>query len=153
MFSKFSEDAQKVLMDAKREMQRLKHPYVGSEHMLLAILSHHEFSITKKLESYGIFYKKFRDELVSVVGLGKNANSWFLYTPLLKRVLESAMLDSKEEKMQEVSVEQLFLSLLEEGEGVAIRLLVGMNIDIDKLYNDFSTKIMYKKSYKKKLSI
>lgn len=153
MFSKFSEDAQKVLMDAKREMQRLKHPYVGSEHMLLAILSHHEFSITKKLESYGIFYKKFRDELVSVVGLGKNANSWFLYTPLLKRVLESAMLDSKEEKMQEVSVEQLFLSLLEEGEGVAIRLLVGMNIDIDKLYNDFSTKIMYKKSSKKKLSI
>lgn len=153
MFSKFSEDAQKVLMDAKREMQRLKHPYVGSEHMLLAILSHHEFSITKKLENYGIYYKKFRDELVSVVGLGKNANSWFLYTPLLKRVLESAMLDSKEEKMQEVSVEQLFLSLLEEGEGVAIRLLVSMNIDIDKLYNDFSTKIMYKKSSKKKLSI
>jgi len=153
MFSKFSEDAQKVLMDAKREMQRLKHPYVGSEHMLLAILSHHEFSITKKLESYGIFYKKFRDELVSTVGLGKNANSWFLYTPLLKRVLESAMLDSKEEKEKEVSVEQLFLSLLEEGEGVAIRLLVSMNIDIDKLYNDFSTKIMYKKSSKKKLSI
>ena len=39
MFSKFSEDAQKVLMDAKKEMQKLKHPYVGSEHLLLAILS------------------------------------------------------------------------------------------------------------------
>lgn len=153
MFSKFSEDAQKVLMDAKKEMQRLKHPYVGSEHLLLAILNHREFPITKKLESYGIYYKKFRDELINIVGIGKEANSWFLYTPLLKRVLESAMLDTKEEKEKEVTVEQLFLSLLEEGEGVAIRLLIGIGVDIDKLYNEFSTKIMYKKTSKKKLLI
>lgn len=153
MFSKFNEDAQKVLMDAKKEMQKLKHPYVGSEHLLLAILNHREFSITKKLESYGIYYKKFRDELITIVGIGKEANNWFLYTPLLKRVLESAMLDTKEEKEKEVTVEQLFLSLLEEGEGVAIRLLVGIGVDIDKLYNEFSTKIMYKKTSKKKLSI
>ena len=153
MFSKFNEDAQKVLMDAKKEMQKLKHPYVGSEHLLLAILNHREFSITKKLEGYGIYYKKFRDELITIVGIGKEANNWFLYTPLLKRVLESAMLDTKEEKEKEVTVEQLFLSLLEEGEGVAIRLLVGIGVDIDKLYNEFSTKIMYKKTSKKKLSI
>ena len=87
------------------------------------------------------------------MGIGKEANNWFLYTPLLKRVLESAMLDTKEEKEKEVTVEQLFLSLLEEGEGVAIRLLVGIGVDIDKLYNEFSTKIMYKKTSKKKLSI
>lgn len=153
MFSKFNEDAQKVLMDAKKEMQKLKHPYVGSEHLLLAILNHREFSITKKLEGYGIYYKKFRDELITIVGIGKEANNWFLYTPLLKRILESAMLDTKEEKEKEVTVEQLFLSLLEEGEGVAIRLLVGIGVDIDKLYNEFSTKIMYKKTSKKKLSI
>lgn len=153
MFSKFNEDAQKVLMDAKKEMQKLKHQYVGSEHLLLAILNHREFSITKKLEGYGIYYKKFRDELITIVGIGKEANNWFLYTPLLKRILESAMLDTKEEKEKEVTVEQLFLSLLEEGEGVAIRLLVGIGVDIDKLYNEFSTKIMYKKTSKKKLSI
>ncbi len=153
MFSKFSEEAQKVLMDAKREMQKLKHPYVGSEHLLLAILNQKDLSVTKKLESYGINYKKFREELIQIVGVGKTANQWFLYTPLLKRILESSMLDAKEEKEKEVTVGQLFLSLLEEGEGVAIRLLVGMGIDIDKLYNEFSNKIMYKKTSKKKLSI
>ena len=38
MFSKFSEDAQKALVLARKEMRALKHPYVGSEHLLLAIL-------------------------------------------------------------------------------------------------------------------
>ena len=38
MFSKFSEEAQKILLNAKKEMTNLKHPYVGSEHLLLAIL-------------------------------------------------------------------------------------------------------------------
>ena len=35
MFSKFNEEAQKVLHSSKKEMQKLKHPYVGSEHLLL----------------------------------------------------------------------------------------------------------------------
>ena len=37
MFGKFSEEAQRVLVDAQKEMSELKHPYIGSEHLLLAI--------------------------------------------------------------------------------------------------------------------
>ena len=44
---------------------------------------------------------KFKDELIRVVGIGKTTNDWFLYTPLLKRVLETAMLNSKENKESE----------------------------------------------------
>ena len=39
MFSKFTEEARKVLINSKKEMYELKHPYVGSEHLLLAILN------------------------------------------------------------------------------------------------------------------
>ena len=52
MFSKFSEEAQKNLLLAKEEMLKLKHPYVGSEHLLLAILSNQNLAVTKKLEKY-----------------------------------------------------------------------------------------------------
>ena len=38
MFSRFSEEAQKVLLGAKKEMKDLKHPYVSSEHLVLSIL-------------------------------------------------------------------------------------------------------------------
>ncbi len=149
MFSKFSEEAQKILLQAKEEMQSLSHPYVGSEHLLLAILKEEDEPLTKRLKSYSITYDRFRKELIDVVGTGKNKSNWFLYTPLLKRVLETAILNAKEEKT-DVSVEELFLSLLEEGEGVAIRLLIGMNIDVDKLYSDLSTHFIEKNAKNKK---
>lgn len=145
MFSKFSEEAQKALILARKEMRLLKHPYVGSEHLLLAILSMDDLELTKHLNRVGLTYDKFRNELLNVVGMGKDTNDWFLYTPLLKRVIESAILDSKENGDTEVSITQLFLALLEEGEGIAIRLLLGMNVDVDELYQTFSGNLKNKK--------
>ena len=153
MFSRFSEEAQKALILAKREMNNLRHPYVGSEHLLLAILSEKNLEITKVLASYNITYKTFKEELIKIVGVGKEANEWFLYTPLLKRVIETAILNSKENGEVEVSVNELLLAILEEGEGVAIRLLIGLNIDVDLLYNSISkdSKVSNKALHKKLL--
>lgn len=145
MFSKFDEEAQKVLLLAKKEMNELKHPYVGSEHLLLAILHNRQFSVTKLLESYGINYDKFRNELIKIIGEGTVENKWFLYTPLLKRIIENATLECKDDNAT-VGVVNLLISLLEEGDGVANRILMGMNVDIDALYDKFSDRFSYKSS-------
>lgn len=149
MFSNFTEEAQKILNDAKLEMKDLKHPYVGSEHLLLAILKN-ENPVSNKLKDYHLTYEVFKEELISIVGLGTKESPWFLYTPLLKRVLENAILDSKENNRGEVTVEHLFSAMLEEGEGVAIRIMLGMNIDVDDLYGEFSYKLAEGKHKKKK---
>ena len=145
MFSRFSEEAQKVLLMTKKEMQELKHPYVGSEHLLLAILHNKDLEITKFLEECGLFYEKCRKEIISVIGIGKSSNEWFLYTPLLKRVIENAILDCRDSDNL-ITVEGLFISLLEEGEGVANRILMGMNIDVDCLYEKFANRFVLKNS-------
>lgn len=150
MFSKFSEDAQKVLLASKNEMVLLKHPYVGSEHLILAILSNSNLALTNKLNKLNITYDKFRDKLIGVVGVGKSANNWFLYTPLLKRVIENAIFDARDKGETRVSVEQLFISILEEGDGVGIRILTLMDVDIDKIYSIINTKYSTKKSRKDK---
>ena len=151
MFGNFSEEARKVLVLAKKEMKELKHPYVGSEHLLLAILKRNN-DISKKLKEYELTYDIFKKELEEVVGIGSNDVNTFLYTPLLKRVIENAILDSKESNSM-VTIEHLFSSLLEEGEGVAIRIMFGMGIDLEKLYDEFSYKIVNHKSKNKKLII
>ena len=87
MFSKFDEEAQKVLLLAKKEMTELCHPYVGSEHLLLSILHNTDLQITKLLKEYGITYENYRNEIIKVIGIGKTTNNWFLYTPLLKRII------------------------------------------------------------------
>ena len=140
MFSKFDEEAQKILIMAKKEMSDLCHPYVGSEHLLLSILHCVNLEITKMLMEYGITYKSFKDEIIKIIGIGKTTNTWFLFTPLLKRIIENAIYECKDENSM-VTVEKLFISLLEEGEGVANRILLGMNIDINFLYERFSNKM------------
>ena len=154
MFSRFNEEAQKVLMNAKKEMQKLKHPYVGSEHLMLALLKTSN-DISKKLEESGVTYSSFRNKLIEVIGVGTEENNWFLYTPLLKRILETAILISKESSNGEVTSEQLIFSILEESEGIAIRILNKMDVNIDDLQDFFSTKIVNKKhkSNKKKLLV
>ena len=151
MFGNFTEEARKILVMAKKEMTSLKHPYVGSEHLLLAILKK-DNSVSQKLKSYDLDYDKVREEIINIIGIGKKESEWFLYTPLLKRVIENAIIDSKNNN-GEVKIEHLFASLLEEGEGVAIRIMLSMDIDLDELYNDFVIQLSTpkKKKNKKKL--
>ena len=152
MFWNYSEEARKILIQAKKEMKDLKHPYVGSEHLMLSILKEDNV-ISNRLKELGLDYSKFRDEIINIIGIGKEESNWFLYTPLLKKVLENATIDAKE-KNEDVQIEHLFSSLLEEGEGVAIRIMIGMDIDVDELYNEFAYKIIPKRGKKnKKLTI
>ena len=146
MFGKFSEEARKALTLANLEMSKLKHPFVGSEHLMLGILSMKN-DLTKILKKNGLTYKIFKDELIDVVGIGKENNTWFLYTPLLKNILKRVVIDSKDLN-EEITLTNLFLSILNEGEGVAYRLLLGLSIDLDKIYYEISNMNKKKKSKK-----
>ena len=152
MYNNFTEEARQILMSAKMEMKELKHPYVGSEHLLLAILKT-ENDVSDKLKEYDLNYNKVKKEIIEIVGIGSKTNDCFLYTPLLKRILENAVYDSKENNNGNVTINHLFSSILEEGEGIAIRILIGMDIDLDTLYNEFAYKISSKKTKSKKLLI
>ena len=152
MFNSFDEDARRILIMAKEEMKNLKHPYVGSEHLLLSILKNKN-DVSKKLKEYDLTYQRLKNEIIEIVGIGTNTVDCFLYTPLLKRIMETSMLDSKENNNGIVTVSHLFSALLEEGEGIAIRIMLGMDIDLDLLYKEFTYKITSTKKgkYKKLL--
>ena len=140
----FDEESQKLILNAKKEMYELNHPYVGSEHLLLAILNNNNLDITKVLNSYGINYDNFREELINTIGIGKKNNNWFLFTPLLKRIINNATYYSKGNNKL-VTPYHLLISILQEGDGVANRILMGMNIDLNLLYEKFlSTNIVDK---------
>lgn len=150
MFSKYDEEAKKVLVNMQKEMVSLKHPYIGSEHLLLSLLKYGNKDIVNKFKDVGVTYDVFRNELIKVVGIGKSNNDFYLYTPLLRSILESANIDSSDKGKKQVDTSDLFLALFEEGEGVAIRILLGMDVDVDSLYDDFYVS---KKTKNVKLSV
>lgn len=151
MFGKFSEEAQRVLVDAQKEMSELKHPYIGSEHLLLAILKNNQ-DLVNKFKKYKITYKSFKEELINLVGIGDNTPDLLLYSTTLKTILENVIIESRETG-DEISVNELLLSLLNEGEGKAIRILLSLGVDINKLYSDISEKRKIKQKKFKKLIV
>ena len=149
MLSNFNQESQLILLKAREEMLELNHPYIGTEHLLLSILKN-KSNTQEKLNEYGITYTNFKKEIIKVIGKGSKQSEFFLHTPLLKKVMENAMLDAKDNNNGEVTLEHLVASLLEEGEGIAIRILIGMNINIDDLYEEFNSKLVHKNKRKKK---
>lgn len=151
MFGNFSEKAQKALALSKLEMVELKHPYIGTEHLLLGILKEGKNKVSDLLSKYGVTYEKFRKEIISKVGVGSDKTDLFIYTPLLKKIIEGAILDSKDDDGI-VLLEHLFLNLLHQGEGVSFRILMEMGVDINRLYKELKEKTIIgeKKFFKQK---
>lgn len=149
MFKNFDMNIASIFKGAEEERYELKHPYVGTEHLLLSILLNDEEMINY-LKNYNLTYEIFRKELVMVVGTSSKAIETNLYTPMLKRVISNAIDNAKEDNGGILTVKHLLLSMLEEGEGIAIRLLVGMGIDIDRIYEEVNNK---NKISEKKLEI
>lgn len=137
MFNNFGVHIAGILKKAEEERYELRHPYVGTEHLLLSILNNDE-EIANYLKDYGLTYDKFRKELNIIVGNASNSSELNLYTPLLKRVINNALDNAKENNNGIVTAKHLILSILEEGEGIAIRLLITMGIDIDNIYENLN---------------
>ena len=148
MFSRFSEEVRKVLLGAKKEMQSLKHSYVGTEHLVLSILKKNNI-ISDRFKSYGISYDTFKKEVINVMGIGNKENEWFIYTPLLKKIIENSIILSKEKNSKEVTLDILFLSLIEEGEGVAYRLFIKLGVDVDSFFEDLNQNKRFRKQKNK----
>ena len=114
MLGNFNEESQYILLKAREEMLELKHPYIGSEHLVLSLLKNNS-NMSQKLKEHGLTYKIFKDEIINIIGVGSKKSEFFLYTPLLKKVIENSMLDAKDNNNGSVTPEHLFSSLLEEG--------------------------------------
>jgi len=152
MFNNFNEEAQEILVKAKLEMLELHHPYVGTEHLVLAIL-HTKNELTEKLSEYNLTYNKFKKEIISIIGKGTKKSEFFLYTPLLKKVIETAIMTSTDNNNKEVTANHLFAALLEVGEGIAIRIFISMKLDLDHMYDIFTSKVYIKEKKSQKLLI
>ena len=93
--------------------------------------------IRNLLEKYQIEYDDFLEELLLVVNSENCKKVACIYTPLLKKVIKNAEMHAKNSF---VTPFMLLESLLEEGEGIAIRILISMGLDIDKLYDEIKQK-------------
>ena len=136
MYNNYNLETSRIFKDAEKIMMSLNHGYVGTEHLFLSMLKNSE-EIRNLLEKYQIEYDGFLEELLLVVNSENYKKVACIYTPLLKKVIKNAEMHAKNSFVMPF---MLLESLLEEGEGIAIRILISMGLDIDKLYDEIKQK-------------
>lgn len=136
MYNNYNLETSRIFKDAEKIMISLNHGYVGTEHLFLSMLKNSE-EIRNLLEKYQIEYDGFLEELLLVVNSETCKKVACIYTPLLKKVIKNAEMHAKNSYITPL---MLLESLLEEGEGIAIRILISMGLDIDKLYDELKLK-------------
>ena len=123
-FERFTERAKSALTLAQKESERLRHSYIGTEHLLLGLLGEPEGLAARVLGNLGIEIEVVRSTIESV--LGRNDQpimQHILPTSRVKRVIELAFEEARQEGTNHVGTEHLLLALLIEGEGIAAHVL------------------------------
>ncbi len=134
MWEPFTERARRSIVLAQEEAQRLGNNYIGTEHILLGIISEGESLAAKVLESLGVNLAKVRQEVEAIVGRGgQSMQQEMVFTPRAKRVIELAFEEARQLNHNYIGTEHLLLGLIREGEGVAARVLANLGVDPAKV--------------------
>ena len=141
IFGRFTQRAHKALQDAQRAAGKLGHGYVGTEHLLLG-LSQNPDSLCEKAMP-GLDDAKLEACVERLVGRGEGQTSDVLsMTPRGKKIIEMAVVLSNQLRQKFVGTEHLWLALLSEKEGVAVRVLTEVGVDVDKAIDIMREAIM-----------
>ena len=130
-FAKFTERGQRALIAAQTEAAQLGRAYVGTEHLLLGVLTD-PGAAAGILR--GVTLDGARNEIIAILGRGTDSieGKQMVYTPRTKKVIEQSVREARELKQNYVSVEHLLLALMREREGVAAHVLIKMGLDLNK---------------------
>ena len=139
----FTPRAQQVLALARKEAERFNHNYVGTEHLLLGLIKLGQGVAVNVLERMGLELERVRVEVEKQVGSGPEQviSGQIPYTPRVKKVLSLAEKEAKQLNHSYVGTEHLLLGLLREGEGVAARVLLSLDVDIQRTRQEVLAEI------------
>ena len=132
-FNRFTQRAHKVLQLAQEEAIRLKHPAIGTEHILLGLIREGEGIAAKAIEQFNVDFSQIESSVEELTGIGQqDVGPIVHYTPRAKKVLELSADESRRLGHSYVGTEHILLALIREGEGVAARVLDNVGISLNK---------------------
>ncbi len=145
-FDRFTKRARRVLTLAQEEAQRLNHSYIGTEHLLLGLVREDSGLAVRVLRDLGVEPKKIRERVEKTVGRGqRNPYTKITLTPRTKRAIELAVDEARLLGHHYIGTEHLLLGLVRAGEGVAVDVLKGLGLNLDKVRTQ-TTQVMQESS-------
>jgi ATP-dependent Clp protease ATP-binding subunit ClpC len=135
MFERFTDRARRVVVLAQEEARMLGHDYIGTEHLLLALIHEGENVAARALVSLGISLDAMRQAVEGIIGRGTqpvSESEHIPFTPRAKKVLELSLRESLQLGVNYIGPEHILLALIREGHGVAAQVLTGAGVDLNR---------------------
>lgn len=143
MFEKFTPESIQVIRRAQEEASRLGHQFVGTEQILLGLLAEDTGVAAKVLKSAGVTLEAARIEVEKIIGRGRGIKgAEFPFTPRGKQVLDFALEESSKLGDSYIGTEHLLLGSLQVIDGVAVRVLQILGVDLQQLRQQVLTETM-----------
>jgi hypothetical protein len=134
MLERFTDRARRVVVLAQEEARTLNHDHVGTEHLLLGLITEGAGVAASALESLGISMESVRYQVQEIILPGQQSPSGPLpFTPRAKKVLEFSLREARRLAHDHISTGHILLGLISEGEGVAAQVLVKLGADLDRV--------------------
>jgi len=131
-FERFTERAKHVLTMAQEEAERSGHSYIGTEHLLIALIRESEGLAAQVLAGLGVQLDDVRAQIHVVLGRNERIFSQEIVpTSRVKKVVEISFEESRRMGNNYVGTEHILLALLIEGEGIAAHVLSGLGASLD----------------------
>jgi ATP-dependent Clp protease ATP-binding subunit ClpC len=134
LFERFTERARQVVVLAQDEARGLRHNYIGTEHLLLALLREEEGVAARVLEAFDLTVEDVRGHVEQVVGRGTDpASGQIPFTPRAKKVLELSLREAMTRGHSDIGPEHILLGIARENSGVASRILLDFDAEADRI--------------------
>ena len=132
MFTRFTDRARRVVVLAQDEARDLGHDSVGTEHLLLGLLSEGEGVAALALESLGISLEEARDRVEAIADPGQDTPSGHIrFTSRAKKVLELSLREALQLGHDYIGTEHILLGLIREDDGIPAQVLAGRGAGYD----------------------
>ena len=134
MFQRFTDRARRTIVFAQEEARGLNHNWIGTEHLLLAVIREGHGVGAKALESMQISLDAARQQVESIIGRGQNpvGDGHIPFTPRAKKVLELSLREALQLGHNYIGTEHILLGMIREGDGVAAQVLVSLGCDLNR---------------------
>ena len=138
MFSNFTEKARVAIQNAHDIACELGHAYIGSEHLLLGILTEGTGVGAKILENAGAKKEVLIKRIEEIMGVNMplNKNTELALTPRSKRILEIAAMEARNMGHNYIGTEHILIGIIKDGDGVGANVLASAGVDFNNIYND-----------------
>ena len=136
MTYKFTNRAKKAIEIANDLAIELGHNYIGTEHILYGLSKEGSGVAAKVLENQEVEPQKILDKIDELIGREDKTEETLGFTPRTKRVIENAFIEAKKLGYNYIGTEHLLIGILREADSIAARILLDLNVNIPKLYNE-----------------